>query len=92
MADQEHKDPEHANSLQCDICGVKLRDTSAAQIHAEKTEHQAFSESTEEIKSLTEEEKKAKLQELREKLAAKRKLQADEELENLKKNAAIERM
>lgn len=42
-------------------------------------------------KALTEEEKQAKLQELREKLAAKRKLEADKELENVKKNSAIER-
>lgn len=79
------------NSLQCDICGVKLRNAAAAQIHAEKTEHQAFSESEEKIKPLTEEEKKAKLQDLRDKLAAKRKVEADKELENVKKNASIER-
>ena len=41
--------------------------------------------------ALTEEEKKAKLQDLREKLAKKRQLEADKELENTKKNAAIER-
>lgn len=80
-----------ANSLQCDICLVQLRNTAAAQIHAEKTDHQSFSESTTVIKPLTEEEKKAKLQDLREKLAAKRKLEAEGELENLKKNAVIER-
>lgn len=79
------------NSLQCDVCLVKLRNAAAAQLHAEKTDHQAFSESTEEIKPLTEEEKKAKLQELREKLALKRKLEAEKEAENLKKNASIER-
>lgn len=80
-----------ANSLQCDICQVQLRNTAAAQIHAEKTDHQSFSESTTVIKPLTEEEKKAKLQELRERLAAKRKAEAEVELENQKKNAVIER-
>lgn len=41
---------EDAKSLSCDICGVRLRNAVAAQVHAEKTDHQSFSESTEEIK------------------------------------------
>ncbi|CCG84723.1 protein of unknown function [Taphrina deformans PYCC 5710] len=80
-----------ANSFVCDECGASLRNSAAVQLHAEKTEHQSFSESVEVIQPLTEEEKKIKLQELREKLAAKRKIEADKELENVKKNASIER-
>ena len=44
---------DQANSLQCDDCGRKLRDTQAAQIHAARTGHQNFSQSTEELKQLT---------------------------------------
>ncbi len=47
-------------------------DSAAAEFHAVKTQHQNFSESTAAIKPLTEEEKKAKLAELKERLAKKR--------------------
>jgi len=50
------------------------------------SEHTDFSESTEEIAPLTEEEKQAKLQELREKSAAKRALKAVEDQEDAKRN------
>lgn len=68
-----------AMSMVCNDCGRKLRNMAAAQFHAEKTGHDDFSESTEEIAPLTEEEKKQKLQELKEKLAAKRAGMADVE-------------
>ena len=42
----------NANSLQCDDCGKQLRNAAAAQLHAEKTQHQSFSESTEIIKRM----------------------------------------
>lgn len=42
-----------ANSLVCDECGRMLRHTDAAQLHAHKTGHQNFSQSTEIIKPLT---------------------------------------
>lgn len=48
-----------------------------------------FEESTEEIKPLTEEEKKQKLDELREKLAAKRAVQAEDDKINQRKNEEI---
>lgn len=50
------------------------------------SEHSDFSESTEEIKPLTEEEKKAALAELREKAAARKALQAAADREEQKKN------
>ncbi|KND05200.1 uncharacterized protein SPPG_00860 [Spizellomyces punctatus DAOM BR117] len=61
-----------AQSLKCDDCGRLLRDAAAAEFHAVKSGHTNFSESTEAIKPLTEEEKKAKLGELQARLAAKR--------------------
>jgi hypothetical protein len=42
-----------ANSLKCDDCGRFFRNADAAQMHAEKSGHQNFSESTEKIKPLT---------------------------------------
>ena len=63
---------EQAQSLTCQDCGRRLRSTAQAEFHAAKTQHINFAESTEEIAPLTEEEKKAKLEELREKLAEKR--------------------
>ena len=66
------KPGEQAQSLQCQDCGRRLRSTAQAEFHAAKTQHVNFAESTEEIAPLTEEEKKAKLEELRQKLAEKR--------------------
>ena len=54
---------EVAMSLKCEDCGRLLRSTIEAEAHAAKTSHSNFSESTEEIKPLTEEEKKQKLKE-----------------------------
>lgn len=50
------------------------------------SEHTDFSESTEEIAPLTEEEKKAKLEELRQKLKEKRASQAVTDREEAKRN------
>lgn len=66
------KPGELAQSLVCNDCGRQLRSHAQAEFHASKTGHINFSESTESIKPLTEEEKKAKLEELRQKAAAKR--------------------
>lgn len=79
------KDGEVARSLVCNDCGKRFRSTAQAEFHASKTEHQDFSESTEEIKPLTEQEKKEKLAELRER-AAERKL-AKEKADLLEKKA-----
>lgn len=38
-----------AQSLQCNDCGKLLRNTAAAQIHAERTQHQNFTESTDQV-------------------------------------------
>lgn len=63
---------EQARSLVCNECGKRFRSQAQAEFHASKTQHVDFAESQEEIAPLTEEEKKARLQELRQKLAEKR--------------------
>lgn len=82
---------EQARSLVCDDCGKKFRSQAQAEWHAEKTNHANFSESTEELKPLTEEEKKAKLEELKAKAALKRAAQAEEDKLQVKKNEEIRR-
>lgn len=61
-----------AKSLKCDDCGKVLKDHTEVEYHAAKTGHSNFSESTEEKKALTEEEKKAQLALIEEKLKQKR--------------------
>lgn len=51
-----------AKSVKCSDCGKLLKSAAFASFHAEKSGHTNFEESTEEIKPLTEEEKKQKLQ------------------------------
>jgi len=80
-----------AKSLVCNECGKKFRTQTSAEFHATKTEHTDFSESTDEIAPLTEEEKKAKLEDLRQKLAAKRAGLSDLDKEEKKKNEEIRR-
>lgn len=64
--------PQQAKSLKCDECGKLLKSEVDVQAHAARTQHSKFSESTEEIKPLTEEEKEAQKQKLVEKLKQKR--------------------
>ncbi|KAL4785756.1 hypothetical protein BJX76DRAFT_160367 [Aspergillus varians] len=85
------KPGEEARSLLCNDCGKKFRSQAQAEFHASKTEHVDFSESTEELSPLTEEEKKARLQELREKLAAKRAGQSEQDKLDKKRNEEIRR-
>ncbi|RCI15902.1 hypothetical protein L249_1891 [Ophiocordyceps polyrhachis-furcata BCC 54312] len=85
-----------ARSLVCNDCGKRFRNQALASYHASKTslifaasEHTDFSESTEEIAPLTEEEKKAKLDELRERLKAKKAVQSVQDKEDQKRNEKI---
>lgn len=80
---------EQARSMVCNDCGKKFRGMSQAQFHAEKSGHDDFSESAEELAPLTEEEKAARLQELREKLAEKRARQKDEDKAANRRNEEI---
>lgn len=70
----------------CNECGKKFRSQAQAEFHASKSQHTDFSESTEEIAPLTEEEKKQKLEELRQKLAAKRAVQSEQDKVDKKRN------
>lgn len=80
---------EQARSMVCNDCGKKFRGMSQAQFHAEKSGHDDFAESAEELAPLTEEEKAARLQELREKLAKKRAGQAEEDKAAQRRNEEI---
>ena len=77
---------EEAKSLVCGECGRKLRSHAQAEFHATKTGHVDFSESTEDIAPLTEEEKKARLEELRRRLAEKRSGVSEQDRLDKKKN------
>ncbi|KAL2374957.1 UBX domain-containing protein [Blastomyces gilchristii SLH14081] len=83
------KPGEEARSLVCNQCGKRFRSQAQAEFHASKTEHVDFSESTEEIAPLTEEEKKARLEELRQKLAAKKAQMLEQDKSDQKRNEEI---
>ncbi|KAI9332245.1 ubiquitin-related domain-containing protein [Obelidium mucronatum] len=80
-----------AASLKCDDCGRLLRDAAAAEFHAIKTQHQNFSESTQVIKPLTEEEKKIKLEQLKIKMAEKKEQKRLQEIEENKAKEKVRR-
>jgi hypothetical protein len=80
---------QEAKSLVCNECGKRFRNEALASYHASKTEHTDFSQSTEEIAPLTEEEKSAKLTELRERLQAKKAAQSVQDKEDHKRNEKI---
>ncbi|KAF9269301.1 hypothetical protein L218DRAFT_953866 [Marasmius fiardii PR-910] len=82
---------QEAKSIKCAQCGKTFRNTALANFHAEKSGHDQFEESTEEIKPLTEEEKKERLAELRAKMAEKRAHKAVEDAAEQKANEAIRR-
>jgi UBX domain-containing protein 1/4 len=90
-ADPTLQPGETAKSLICNDCGKKFRSQAQAEFHASKTEHENFSESTEEIAPLTEEEKKQRLADLKEKLAAKRAGLSEQEKLDKKRNEEINR-
>lgn len=78
--------PPVAKSLKCDECGKLFKSQDDVEFHAAKTQHSSFSESTEEKKPLSEEEKKAQLALLEEKMKRKR-----QEREENEKKEALER-
>jgi len=80
-----------AKSIKCTECGKIFKNTALANFHAEKSGHDQFEESTEEVKPLTEEERVQKLAELREKMAAKRAVKAKEEAKEHQANEALRR-
>lgn len=80
---------QQANSLKCDDCGKLLKSEADAQAHAARTQHSNFSESVEEIKPLTEEEKKVQLAKLQERIKQKR---LEKEEDEKKEQIAREKM
>ncbi|XP_003485605.1 UBX domain-containing protein 1 [Bombus vosnesenskii] len=70
---------EVAKSMKCDICGKLFKSNLEVEFHATKSGHDRFSESTEEKKPLTEEEKKEQLRILTEKLKQKNKEREEQE-------------
>ncbi|KAL9048033.1 MAG: hypothetical protein Q9162_007880 [Coniocarpon cinnabarinum] len=89
--DADAPPPEGANSLICNECGKKFRGQPQAEFHASKSGHTDFSESTEELAPLTDEERKVKLEELKAKRDQKRADQAKADKEALKRNEEIRR-
>ncbi|KDQ61906.1 hypothetical protein JAAARDRAFT_150857 [Jaapia argillacea MUCL 33604] len=80
-----------AKSIKCSQCGRTFRNTALANYHAEKSGHDQFEESTEEIKPLTEEEKKQRLEELRTKMSEKKARKAVEDAKEQRANEEIRR-
>lgn len=80
---------ETAQSLVCNECGKKFRNSDTATFHATKSGHTDFSESTEAIAALTEEQKKERLAELREQLKVKKAVQSEKDKEDAKRNEQI---
>lgn len=76
---QQVSSTETAKSTKCDVCGKLFKSNLEVEFHATKSGHDRFSESTEEKKPLTEEEKKEQLKMLEEKLRQKRKEREEQE-------------
>ncbi|XP_050738235.1 UBX domain-containing protein 1-B-like [Eriocheir sinensis] len=85
----EEKSQEEAKSIKCDDCGKLFKSSEEVEFHAVKSGHTSFSESTEEKKPLTEEEKLQKKKNLEEKIKQRRlereEKEAKEALEREKK-------
>jgi len=77
-ADVQSKIPEEARSIKCEDCGKLFRTEDEVHFHAVKSGHANFSESTDEVKPLTEEERRERMQALQERLKKKR-LEKEEE-------------
>ncbi|TFY73514.1 hypothetical protein EWM64_g10498 [Hericium alpestre] len=80
-----------AKSIKCSQCGKVFKNTALANYHAEKSGHDQFEESVEELKPLTEEEKKQKLEELRVRMTEKRAKKAAADAKEAQANEAIRR-
>ncbi|KAJ2812668.1 hypothetical protein FBU31_007556, partial [Coemansia sp. 'formosensis'] len=90
-ADAEVTTNEHAQSIKCNECNKLFASADLAQVHATKSGHQDFAESTEHIKPLTEEEKKQKLEEIQRRIAEKRQKREEAEKEEQRQNELLRR-
>ncbi|KAJ1519707.1 hypothetical protein ONE63_004968 [Megalurothrips usitatus] len=82
----EGEEGAEAKSLKCNECNKLFKTQAEVEFHAAKTQHTDFSESTEEKKPLTDEEKAEQVRKLEEKMKLKRK-----EREEREKQEALER-
>ncbi|KAM7541237.1 hypothetical protein Aperf_G00000021861 [Anoplocephala perfoliata] len=71
-----------AKSYVCEECGKQIRCDDDIQLHSARTGHINFKESSEEVKPLTEEEKKAKMDRLHEIISKKKLERAEQERQN----------
>ncbi|XP_067019486.1 UBX domain-containing protein 1-like [Acropora muricata] len=71
--------PQQALSLVCDDCSKRLRSENEVQLHAARSGHSNFSESTEEVKPLTKEEKQEQYEKLQQKLKERREQRQEKE-------------
>lgn len=85
------KDGEVAHSLICNECQKRFRSTAQAEFHAGRSGHTDFSESTDEIAPLTDEEKAAKLSELKDRMHARKAVQSEQDKLEQKRNEEIRR-
>uniref|UniRef100_A0A8D8VUC6 UBX domain-containing protein 1-B n=1 Tax=Cacopsylla melanoneura TaxID=428564 RepID=A0A8D8VUC6_9HEMI len=69
---EEDSEGAEAKSIKCEDCGKLFKSQGEIEFHAAKSGHSNFSESTEEKKPLTEEEKAEKLKKVEEMLKQKR--------------------
>lgn len=69
---QESSDNLVARSIRCDDCGKLFKNNTEVEFHASKSGHENFSESTEEKRPLTEEEKREQLAKIEAKLKQRR--------------------
>ncbi|XP_014661839.1 PREDICTED: UBX domain-containing protein 1-A-like isoform X2 [Priapulus caudatus] len=69
----------NVKSLKCDECNRNFRREIDVEAHAVKTGHSSFSESTEEVKPLTEEEKQQQMQKVQEKIKERREQREEKE-------------
>ena len=79
-----------AQSLKCDECGKQLRSTMDAETHAARTGHASFSESSESVQPLTQEQREQQLAKLEGIRQAKR-LQREEEEKDRAKDEELKR-
>lgn len=84
-------DAETANSLICDDCGKLFKSQAEVEFHAAKSGHSNFSESTQEVKPLSEEEKKEQLRILEEKIRARRMLKEEEDRREMVEKEKVRR-
>ena len=73
-----------AQSLKCDECGKQLRNTEDAEVHAARTGHASFSESSESVQPLTQEQREKQMARLEELRQAKRVQREEEEKARVK--------